>query len=193
MNIKKLNEEIRKMLSPVNEDFRQNLEDAIEGSYSEDELANFVMPNIDKISVAQLTDILDNSSMNDHTLFPSGYDYETWGPYPVKLAKALAESRHAEGIGDVYSVLYYNRRDKQAYASAVKLWQRQVLAEPETYLSIYEPTSDNDGEYDALATLMAQLSKEAPVFVKQLDALLKKRYDYDYTQHDMEHGLDTDY
>lgn len=111
------------------EEFRGEPEDQIElmkkGEYDDIFPAiYYVYPNLDRLSIDELVEILDHCS--DNSLFPSGFKASYKGywvekieskdpslsatynnlAYPAKLAEALIISKEAETLTDLYNVYY---------------------------------------------------------------------------------------
>lgn len=131
MDIKKLNEHLSKFMETQIEG-GDELQQVLDGTWTEEEgnnLADVVIPNINELSEEQLIQILNNAYKLDssNSLFPSGYDADKFGPYPVKLAQALCKFNDNENLTDIYNV-YYANRNVGDFADAMKVWKDYIMS-----------------------------------------------------------------
>ena len=100
----------RQLIEKLNRIIAEDYEEAItlikKGKYKGEDLADIVLQNIDSFSVKELTKVLNSRKYYEYCkadyLFPSEYWWEQ--PYPTKLAEALAKSKYAEAIPDIYNI-----------------------------------------------------------------------------------------
>lgn len=131
MNIKKLNEELRK-LNETQIEGDDELTNILNGTWDRSQpIAEVVIPNIDKFSEEDLIQILDKGAHIDKSLslFPSNFDIDKFGYYPAKLAAALAKSFDSECLTDIYNVYYKRSRrgDANKWKDAIKAWKRHIF------------------------------------------------------------------
>lgn len=156
MNIKKLNEHLSKFIETQIEG-GDELQEILDGTWTEEEgnnLADVVIPRINELSEEQLIQILNNAYKLDssNSLFPSGYDADKFGPYPVRLAQALCKFNDNENLTDIYNV-YYNNRNVGDFADAMKVWKDYIMSGQDKNLDfMLNPLDDvkEDAIQDAL-------------------------------------------
>lgn len=155
MNIEKLNEELKKLLNEVQTDNNDLLDQVLQHTYdlSGPTLAEIIIPNIDKVTVDELIDILNDFHgyiNQDQSLLPSAYD-ENLGPYPVKLAEAVARFDDRELITDIYNV-YYRSKGIQTFKEAMQVWKNAIKQNPQETINNLKVIGDvdDDAQNDAL-------------------------------------------
>lgn len=164
MNIKNLNEQLGKIIETQIEG-GDELQQVLDGTWTEEEgnnLADVVIPRINELSEEQLIQILNNAYKLDYfnSLFPSGYDADKFGPYPVKLAQALSKSEDSENLTDIYNV-YYANRDEDTFRDAMEVWKDRIMSgEDEKLDHMLQAIGDeeDDAVYDA--HILLKLSKD---------------------------------
>lgn len=101
-----------------------------EGTYEGGHVDKLVLANLDDFSEDELIRVLENYDYYNHQdggkLFPSGWIVE-YGPYPAKLASALAKSKENESITDVYNIFYRNHGDLETWGEAGEVWKKDCL------------------------------------------------------------------
>lgn len=136
------------------------------------EVANIVMDNIADLNHQQLVKILENYPNSE--LFPSRWDSEKFGAYPIELAKALSDSFESEDFSDIYNVFYTNK-NLSDWAEAITVWQHAILNNFDAhhqYVMECEMTTDLVDNYiEALEII----SHHYPLFVKSLINNYKRR------------------
>lgn len=140
-------------------------------------LANIVVPNIDEFSVDELTQIMNNRRSYDYSLFPSGWDSDTYGPYPKKLAQALVDTNAEESVFDLYNIFYGGRSISE---DAIKVFKQAVLAtkSQRNLRSLVNLTVDSDDLFNVLN----ELFKHWPVFTSKLLTLMADSGDSDLAE-----------
>lgn len=164
MDIKNLNEQLGKIIETQIEG-GDELQEILDGTWTEEEgnnLADVVIPRINELSEEQLIQILNNAYKLDYfnSLFPSGYDADKFGPYPVKLAQALSKSEDSENLTDIYNV-YYANRDEDTFRDAMEVWKDRIMSgEDEKLDHMLQAIGDeeDDAVYDA--HILLKLSKD---------------------------------
>ena len=143
-------------------------------------LADIVVPNIDEFSVDELTQIMnqiDNGRSHDYSLFPSGWDDDTYGPYPKKLAQALVDTNAEESVFDLYNIFYGRRLISD---DAIKVFKQAVLTtkSQRNLRSLVNLSVDSDDLFNVLD----ELFKHWPVFTSKLLTLMSDSGDSDLTE-----------
>ena len=179
MLIRKLNEELCKVLSETQIEHVDEVEAIKQGTYEGDRVGEIVLNNIDEFNVDELIAVLENFDyyrhQGGHILFPSSYDAAK-GPYPAKLAEALAKSKENETITDIYNIFYRSHGDLQTWGEAAEMWQRDVLQNFDKTLDVFSWVSD-DSEYDYyIDSLISEIEKGYPLFAKAVKTKLDKAF-----------------
>ena len=134
MNIKKINEELDKLLETQVEGGNPII--AIkDGSYEGDNIGEVVLNNLEEFTEDDIVNIMNNyqyyNNQGGHILFPSAWNYYHAGEvYPVKLAKALLKSQEneLEGLSDLYNIFYRAHGDLDKFGEAAEVWEDNVKA-----------------------------------------------------------------
>ena len=155
MDIKNLNEQLGKIIETQIEG-GDELQQVLDGTWTEEEgntLPDVIVPRLDELTEEQLIQILNNAYKLDMSngLFPSGWNSDKFGPYPVKLAQALSKSEDSENLTDIYNV-YYANRDEDIFKDAIEVWKDRIMSgEDEKLDHMLQPIGDEDDDaaYDA--------------------------------------------
>ena len=192
MNTKKLNEEIEKLveaedsIQPVYDELTHpemdldaviltalkncNADDpALQKELEDSSLAEVVYPNLKELSVQELKAIMEHHTEfknMDNSLYPSEWPADKFGPYPVKLAKALILTDDNESITDVYNIFYSNRQVDEAAAS---VFMQDALKDPK---GVTKEVIVNSQEYDPdlVTEMLEEIAKKYPQFVEEIKA-----------------------
>lgn len=164
MDIKNLNEQLGKIIETQIEG-GDELQQVLDGTWTEEEgntLPDVIVPRLDELTEEQLIQILNNAYKLDmyNGLFPSGWNSDKFGPYPVKLAQALSKSEDSENLTDIYNV-YYANRDEDTFRDAMEVWKDRIMSgEDEKLDSMLQAIGDeeDDAVYDA--HILLKLSKD---------------------------------
>ena len=191
MNIKKLNEEIEKLteaedsIQPVYDELTHpemdldaviltalkncNADDPdLQKELEDSSLAEVVYPNLKELSVEELKAIMEHhrefTGPYDNSLYPSEWPADKFGPYPVKLAKALVLTDDNESITDVYNIFYSNRQVDEAAAS---VFMQDALKDPK---GVTKEIIVNTQEYDPdlVTEMLEEIAKKYPQFVEEI-------------------------
>jgi hypothetical protein len=184
MNIKKLNEELDKVLNETIIEGNDELQEVLDGTWtgaSGHTLADIILPRIDELSVSQLVSILNNTKMrgNDNSLFPSNWYYKkignSLGTYPAILAKAISMSTWAENIFDLYNIFYRENGDLDTWGGAAETWKRACLDNPSDVSHDLEMAFESASDLDIMDPnneytneLFTTIGKVFPVFIEKL-------------------------
>lgn len=164
MDIKNLNEQLGKIIETQIEG-GDELQQVLDGTWTEEEgntLPDVIVPRLDELTEEQLIQILNNAYKLDMSngLFPSGWNSDKFGPYPVKLAQALSKSEDSENLTDIYNV-YYANRDEDTFRDAMEVWKDRIMSgEDEKLDHMLQAIGDeeDDAVYDA--HILLKLSKD---------------------------------
>lgn len=178
MNIKNLNEQLGKIIETQIEG-GDELQQVLDGTWTEEEgntLPDVIVPRLDELTEEQLIQILNNAYKLDMSngLFPSGWNSDKFGPYPVKLAQALSKSEDSENLTDIYNV-YYANRDEDTFRDAMEVWKDRIMSgEDEKLDHMLQAIGDeeDDAVYDA--HILLKLSKDHGDLVEFLIEHLEK-------------------
>lgn len=161
--MKQLIERLRK-LTETQIEGGDELQEVLDGTWTEENgntLADVVIPNIDKLSEAQLVDILNNAWKMDrrNTLYPSGFDTDKFDKYPAKLAIALSKTEEAENLTDIYNV-YYAGRDEYTFKEAIDAWKQEIYKDPQSVYAQLKAVGDDEDDAMVDAGLFEVLKKD---------------------------------
>ena len=161
--MKQLIERLRKLTETQIEGGNE-LQEVLDGTWTEENgntLADVVIPNIDKLSEAQLVDILNNAYNMDkgNTLYPSAFDTDKFDKYPAKLAIALSKTREAENLTDIYNV-YYAGRDEYTFKEAIDAWKQEIYKDPQSVYAQLKAVGNDEDDAMADARLFEVLKKD---------------------------------
>ena len=190
MNIKKLNEEIEKLveaedsIQPVYDEVTRpemdldaviltalkncNADDPdLQKELEDSSLAEVVYPNLKELSVEELKAIMEHHrefKNMDNSLYPSEWPADKFGPYPVKLAKALVLTDDNESITDVYNIFYSNRQVDEAAAS---VFMQDALEDPK---GVTKEVIVDSQEYDPdlVTEMLEEIAEKYPQFVEEI-------------------------
>ena len=164
------------MCNVPNNIIRLTLDDILSGKelsekVQREELATIVMDNINDLSHDQLVKILNKYS--DSRLFPSRWDSEAFGAYPIELAKALSDSNESEDISDIYNV-FYKDRDLSDWKEAIAVWQHSILNNFDAHYKQMQEYSMLSEDSDNYVMMLETISDAYPLFIKSLVNAYKK-------------------
>ena len=190
MNTKKLNEEIEKLveaedsIQPVYDELTHpemdldaviltalkncNADDPdLQKELEDSSLAEVVYPNLKELSVEELKAIMEHHrefKNMDNSLYPSEWPADKFGPYPVKLAKALVLTDDNESITDVYNIFYSNRQVDEAAAS---VFMQDALEDPK---GVTKEVIVDSQEYDPdlVTEMLEEIAEKYPQFVEEI-------------------------
>lgn len=179
MDIKKLNEKLTTIVNETQIEHVDLLTKVLNHSYDLDgpTLAEIIVPNIDDVTVEQLVDILNDYHEYigyDQSLLPSGYD-SSLGPYPAKLAEAVAKYNDREVITDIYNV-YYDSKDEETFREAMKVWENAIMENPQETLDNLKVIGGMEDDATQDAKILTALVHN---HLKLVDFLLKELYNND--------------
>ena len=191
MNTKKLNEEIEKLveaedsIQPVYDELTHpemdldaviltalkncNADDPdLQKELEDSSLAEVVYPNLKELSVEELKAIMEHhrefTGPHDNSLYPSGWPADKFGPYPVKLAKALVLTDDNESITDVYNIFYSNRQVDEAAAS---VFMQDALEDPKGVTKeVIVDSQEWDPDY--ATEMLEEIAEKYPQFVEEI-------------------------
>lgn len=134
-----------------------------------DNLAEYVVPELDKFSKQELVRILEKGDKHN-SLFPSGWNAEKFGPYPKALAEALVESRDRESITDLYNIFY---ADRQISKDAIEVLKKDALKFDNNTLIVLSNILDAD----SINPILDAFSEAWPNFFNQfIKGLIKEGF-----------------
>lgn len=194
MNIKKLNEELSNLVEGVSFEYESEaddiladedeiadsqtnkrlLTDIVYGRYTGKDLDEIVLSNLDKITVKQLTKILDNykyyTNCGGNNLFPSNWEYKYSGkPYPKKLALAICRSNNEgnelEGLSDLFNIFYRYRGNLDIWGEAADVWEDNVLR---NISDVKQELNKLDSDGDFTELVIQELEDNYPEICRQL-------------------------
>ena len=189
MNIKKLNEELKKFIEGVNFEYEPEADDILadidnnsdaglikeilNGLYKGDSLDEIVLSNLDSFSVEELAKILDNynyyRNCGSENLFPSNWNYKFSGKsYPRKLAEAICRSQDVNelnGLSDLFNIFYRQRGDLDVWGEAANVWADNVLRNISDVKQELDKLGD-DGDYTQ--AIIEELEDRYPEICQQL-------------------------
>ena len=150
------------------------IQDILQGTYNGKELDQIVLENLDKFSIDQLVEILENydyyNNCRGWALYPSGWHRSgNEEPYPEKLAQALCQSREneCEGLSDLFNIYYRDHGDMYTWGEAADIWVENAMNNIDSAISdLYD--IDDDGEF--VKDLIDFLNDSYPRLVNELKA-----------------------
>jgi hypothetical protein len=176
-NLNKLTETFNKFLETQIE-YADEVAAIKEGTYEGDMVGEIVLNNLDEFTEDELVRVLENydyyNNQGGHILFPSNYEVAR-GPYPVKLAEALAKSKEAETLTDLFNIFYRHRADLKTWGEAAEVWQVDILENQKATQKLLDEAGISDEEDEHYVYDMIDTIGEAfPLFAKAFEKIFLK-------------------
>lgn len=144
------------------------------GNYTGKDLPNIVLENIDKFTVNDLVEILDNynyyNKCNGYRLYPSGFHYwDEEAPvavYPAKLAEALLKCSASEKVCDLYNIFYRCHGDLYTWGKAAEVWREELEKNPIS--REFDYVDDSDDMYGYFNNVLKRYEAKWPKYINTI-------------------------